>query len=200
MKEKRILDVLGKVDEKYIEEALPAEFTGFNTKKDAKIPAFLKWGYAAACIALLLALGVPKLLNSRPISVSDRKGMLTAGTAWETDQFTFCVVDAAFCSGYQTEAGDILTPGDGCRFMAVEYRAVFSQSGALSKCALQKGDVYSEGHADPLGPIPSPDGNWVLLFSVPLAESDADTPSRDSYSLRVEIDAGGRTYVQDFAL
>ena len=42
--------------------------------------------------------------------------------------------------------------------------------------------------------------NYVLLFSIPLSESDADTPSQHSYSLSAEIDTGTRTYVEEFSL
>ena len=47
--------------------------------------------------------------------------MYKIGTPWETDQFTFCVVDTTFYNEYQTDTGDIITPDEGCRFIAVEY-------------------------------------------------------------------------------
>lgn len=47
MKEKRILDILGKVDEKYIEEAAPA-------KRTRKSRSWVKWGAMAACLCLVV--------------------------------------------------------------------------------------------------------------------------------------------------
>ncbi len=57
MKEKRLLKAMGKVDEKYIEEASPAQ--------QSKRPRWLKWGAVAACLCLVIAVGliVPKLMN-----------------------------------------------------------------------------------------------------------------------------------------
>ncbi len=132
--------------------------------------------------------------------------MYKIGTVWETDQFTFCVMNATFCYEYQTETGDIITPDDGCGFIAVEYNAAYAQNVALSKCELKKGDIYSESHTAYMEPIQltsntTEDGNdYILLFSIPLSESDADTPSQNSYSLNVEVDTGERTYAQDFSL
>ena len=52
--EKRILNVLGQVDEKYIDEAAPG-------KKANKKPAWKKWTSIAACLALVAVLGVGAL-------------------------------------------------------------------------------------------------------------------------------------------
>lgn len=49
MKEKRLLKAMSQVDEKYIEEASPAQRT--------KRPGWLKWGVVAACIAVIAVLG-----------------------------------------------------------------------------------------------------------------------------------------------
>lgn len=49
MKEERILNVLGQVDEEYIEEAAPA------VKRRSKKPGWVKWGALAACLALFVA-------------------------------------------------------------------------------------------------------------------------------------------------
>ena len=54
MKEKRILDVLGQVDEKYIEEAMPAK-QGFQKSQWAK---WGKWAAAAAAACVCLAVGI----------------------------------------------------------------------------------------------------------------------------------------------
>lgn len=54
--EKRILNVLGQVDEKYIDEAAPG-------KRMNKKPAWFKWGTIAACFALVLAIGIPMMNN-----------------------------------------------------------------------------------------------------------------------------------------
>lgn len=52
--EKRILNVLGQVDEKYIDEAAPG-------KRTNKKPAWIKWTSIAACLALVAVLGVGAL-------------------------------------------------------------------------------------------------------------------------------------------
>lgn len=48
MKEERILNVLGKVDEKYIKEADP------EVKAKRKAPVWTKWGAMAACLCLVI--------------------------------------------------------------------------------------------------------------------------------------------------
>lgn len=52
--EKRILNVLGQVDEKYVAEAAPG-------KRANKKPAWIKWTSIAACLALVAVLGVGAL-------------------------------------------------------------------------------------------------------------------------------------------
>lgn len=54
--EKRILSVLGQVDERYIEEAEPGKRTG-------KKPAWSRWMPVAACFAVLLVAALPFLQN-----------------------------------------------------------------------------------------------------------------------------------------
>lgn len=59
MKEERILNVLGKVDEKYIKEADP------EVKATRKAPVWTKWAAMAACLCLVVvgALTIPNLQN-----------------------------------------------------------------------------------------------------------------------------------------
>ena len=57
MKEERILNVLGKVDEKYIKEADP------EVKAKRKAPVWTKWGAMAACLALVVVCAVPFVSN-----------------------------------------------------------------------------------------------------------------------------------------
>lgn len=52
MKEERILNVLGKVDEKYIKEADP------EVKSKRKAPAWVKWVSMAACLSLIITGGL----------------------------------------------------------------------------------------------------------------------------------------------
>lgn len=52
--EKRIMNILGQVDEKYIEEATPG-------KSASKKTAWIKWTSIAACLALAVVLGVGTL-------------------------------------------------------------------------------------------------------------------------------------------
>ena len=59
MKSERVLDALGQVSGKYIEEAAPAARTG-------KMPKWLKWGAAAACF-LIVAIGAVALFGQNGI-------------------------------------------------------------------------------------------------------------------------------------
>ncbi len=52
MKSKRLLDIVGDIDDKYIAEAAPA------AKKPRKNPAWVKWAAAAACLVLLVSVGL----------------------------------------------------------------------------------------------------------------------------------------------
>lgn len=201
MKKEDFFEVLGELDGGLVTAAKSA-----GKENRSRKAAWVKWTAVAACFALILAWGIPRLIRSLPFSFSAPKGIYKIGTTWETDQFTFCVVNAAFCYEYQTEAGDMITPGDGCGFIAVEYNAAYAQNVTLSKCTLQKGDIYSEHHTAYTEPIQltsktMEEGNdYILLFSIPLSESDADAPSQNSYTLRVEIDTGEKTYARDFSL
>lgn len=199
MNSEKLLEAIGSIDDTLVYNAV-----NDNLKK--KKPVWIKWFAIAACFALVLMIGIPQLVGVLPFSPSSPQGMYKIGTPWKTDRFTFCVVDATFCSEYQTETGDIITPDEGCRFIAVEYYATYEQDATLSECTLKKGDAFSEPHSAYMSPIQlsydnmENKGNYVLLFSIPLSESDADTPSQHSYSLSVEIDVGTRTYVEEFSL
>ena len=50
MKEKRLLHVLGEIDEKYVDEAAPAVKKAGGEKSKV---VFLRWGVTAACLCLL---------------------------------------------------------------------------------------------------------------------------------------------------
>ena len=56
MKEKRILNTLEKVDEKYIEDAAPA-------KQKYKKTAWVRWIAVAACLCLAVGIAVPRLID-----------------------------------------------------------------------------------------------------------------------------------------
>lgn len=56
MKEQRLLKAMGKVDEKYIEEASPVQQT--------KRPGWLKWGAIAACLCLVVVGAVLPMMNN----------------------------------------------------------------------------------------------------------------------------------------
>ena len=60
--------------------------------------SWVKWGTVAACFALILAWRIPQLIKSLPYSFPAPERMYKIRTTWETDQFTFCVVNAAFCA------------------------------------------------------------------------------------------------------
>lgn len=49
-KERRLLDIIGEVDEKYIDEAIPAEVK--------KRPTWIKWASVAACFAIAIVVGI----------------------------------------------------------------------------------------------------------------------------------------------
>ena len=187
---------LGKVNDKYIMEAI--------TYERKKKSGWLKWGAIAACFALILAIGIPQLTNLLPFTNETPQGMYKIGKVWEEEQFTFCVLNAAFCSDYQTETGETIIPDTGCRFIAVEYCAVYAEDVTLLDCTIQKSDVYSEPHGLYIPPIQLTSdssqggGKYMFLFSIPLSESDADTT--DSYTLSVSIDVSNRTHLQDFSL
>lgn len=53
MKEERILNILGKVDEKFIKEADP------EAKAKRKAPVWTKWAAMAACLALVVSIAIP---------------------------------------------------------------------------------------------------------------------------------------------
>lgn len=63
MKEKRLLRAMGKVDEKYIEEASPVQYS--------KRAGWLKWGVIAACVCLMIcAFAIPRLFEQPNDSAS----------------------------------------------------------------------------------------------------------------------------------
>lgn len=62
MKNKRLLDIVGEVDDRHIAEAAPIE-------KKSRKPAWVKWGAMAACLALVVAAGTMMFSNSNTSSV-----------------------------------------------------------------------------------------------------------------------------------
>lgn len=72
--EKRIMRVIGQVDEKYIEEATPG-------KKESKKPVWLKWGTMAACLAVVIATALyvlPQFSREAIITPPDNPENITA--------------------------------------------------------------------------------------------------------------------------
>lgn len=57
MKNKRLLNIIGEIDERHIKEAAPQE-------KKTQRPAWMKWGAMAASMLLILLIGVPYVFNN----------------------------------------------------------------------------------------------------------------------------------------
>ena len=116
------------------------------TYERKKKSGWLKWGVIAACFAVILALGIPQLTKLLPFTNDTPQGIYKIGKVWEEEQFTFCVLNVAFCSDYQTETGDTIILDTGCRFIAIEYSAAYAEDVTLSNCSIKKIDIYSEPH------------------------------------------------------
>lgn len=63
-KEKRVLNILGQVDEKYIEEAVPC-------KQTHKKSGWIKWGAVAACLCLVVCIVAIPLMQIKQPSNTD---------------------------------------------------------------------------------------------------------------------------------
>ncbi|MBQ2883220.1 MAG: hypothetical protein IJE43_05530 [Alphaproteobacteria bacterium] len=74
MKNERLFEALEKIDEELIDEAAPGNKP---PKKKAKTATWVKWGAMAACVVVVVAIGIPKLSN-----MSDNSGA-TAGVEEE---------------------------------------------------------------------------------------------------------------------
>lgn len=87
MKEKRILQALGQVDEAYIEEAAPAE------RADKK-RGWIKWGAIAACVALAAVIAIP-VLRPASHSLSEKDPEVSDGpAAFDPDEITYTIISA----------------------------------------------------------------------------------------------------------
>ena len=80
MKEKRLLKAMGKVDEKYIEEASPAQH--------AKRPGWLKRGAIAACLCVALLAGVLFKIPGPDVTIAPGFLVVTAYAASSDEEIT----------------------------------------------------------------------------------------------------------------
>lgn len=66
MSKERMLETIGQVKDEFIEEAAPKGLLSDNTKKEksAKMYQFVKWGALAACLCLIVGLGMKMNLFS----------------------------------------------------------------------------------------------------------------------------------------
>ncbi|MCR5648826.1 MAG: hypothetical protein K6F67_04745 [Oscillospiraceae bacterium] len=94
MKEKRILNALERVDEKYIEEAAPA-------KQKSKKPVWVIWVAAAACLCLAVGIAVPRLTD-----VFQKRGGTPSQTPEDSDSLVQEISALEF-NGAFYEATDI---------------------------------------------------------------------------------------------
>lgn len=95
MKEQRLLKAMGQVDEKYVEEASPAQHS--------KRPGWLKWGAIAACLCLVVVAAaiIPNTLTPAPdTGISTSTGIdLENGDqdmGMTTEELTSAMLDAGY--------------------------------------------------------------------------------------------------------
>lgn len=89
MKEERILNILGQVDEKYIEEAAPVEKVKRKSKKLAR--GWMKWGSLAACFCLV---AFTTLFAVNAYAANNNKELLEVDTM-PPEGLSMFIVDAA---------------------------------------------------------------------------------------------------------
>ena len=130
--------------------------------------------------------------------------MYPIGKEWETEQCTFVVLSATLCSYYQIPEQNTVMPDQNCEFLAVECNIEYFHDFELTKCNVQKNDIYSDVHQLHTSPIllsgnSSDSGeNYILLFSVPLTELNDGTGA--SYTMAVTITVSDKSYSENFSL
>ena len=137
-------------------------------------------------------------------SIDGSQKMYTIGQEWKTEQCTFTVLSATLCSSYQIPAQNTVMPDQNCEFLAVECNIEYFHEFELTKCNIQKNDIYSGKHQLHTSPIllsdkPSDSGeNYILLFSVPLTELNDGTAA--AYTMAVTIKVSDKSYSENFSL
>ena len=124
MKEERILNVLGKVDEKYIKEADP------EVKVKRKVPVWTKWAAMAACLALVVSFAIPLMQTSQDKLPTEDIQRIEYNKAY----YEVCEEKSVLKSWgikttiEKTDAGDIITylekknPGGKSEYIATEEK------------------------------------------------------------------------------
>lgn len=186
MKNKRLLNIIGEINDRHVEEAAPA------AKKSRK-PTWIKWGAMAACLCLIIV-GVisiyPNFLPERPAS------MHMFGTPWVVADNSVCIQSASYVEEIQSNDGDVLTPDEGFIFVAVECDLVLDKSTSIAECYIQKNEVDSAQYDMLIEPIVVNENSALLIFSVP--EKESTTTSIDRFRLTITLNAGNKTYSCDF--
>ena len=187
MKNKRLLNIIGEINDRHVEEAAPV------AKKSRK-PTWIKWGAMAACLCLIIV-GVisiyPNFLPERPASMN------LFGTPWVVADNSICIQRASYVEEIQTTDGNVLTPDEGFTFVAVECDLVLDKSTSIAECYIQKSEVDAAQYDILSGPIIVNENSTLLIFSIPEKES-ATTPI-DRFCLTITLSAGKKTYSCDFS-
>lgn len=196
MKNKRLLDVLEKIDEELIEEAAPGNKP---PKKKTKNMAWMKWGAMAACAVIIVGIGVPYILgglNGSADNAEVESNTNTSGTVQneadvgETSE-AGAVVDEGFPNwGLTLSVKDVTESG---------LTLVCTQSGGELTGELQTGSEYrlivlKEAWKD----VPAiTEANWDMLAYM-VAKDDVTEFEIDWEWLYGRLPAGTYRLVKDF--
>lgn len=156
MKEKRILNALEQVDEKYIEDASPA-------KRKSKKPIWIKCVAAAACIVLVAVVVIPVLNNMSKPQEEEEPIIVDAGEgpAEESDYTEIISVNGKEYVVYGESDKDVLTeygiPTELTEEIAGEHVCYLAESNHIYS-PVEKADSTIEDNAIELfelAPIPN---------------------------------------------
>ena len=79
MKNERLLDAFGQIEDEFIEEADPERKK--NTKKKSSKSIWVKWGTLAACALVVVAVGVPQIFRDKGVSGESEEPQLEGNIA-----------------------------------------------------------------------------------------------------------------------
>lgn len=201
MKEKRILKALGQVDEKYIEEVAPKA-------APVKKHGWVKWCAAAACLALVLSLGISMLNNQKnAISLSDASYKVSVkrtdkaldiasapALADLSEEELFTAFNTAVFKGMVMKIDNIVVDYNGSK----DYRAIAQ----IKVDRVYRGNCQEGETVSVLLPCPIAGGIWVedteTLSAMSLGTTGIFMPMQyDASSIREEN--GARLALKDLA-
>lgn len=176
MKNERLLDALGKMDEDLIAEAAP----GKKPPKKAKTAVWVKWGALAACLCLVVAGGIWKLLtlptkgelpseytvSEKGISIPALEVSLAKETAAMSDMIGFFIYEGRCYVYYENFSEAEAVVGEYLGTVTGMIDEWTPEEGYVDLAGSIQGDFYSVKGYDPEFMLCTKAGNGIVSMYI----------------------------------